>query len=80
VIGVALKQVAAATIAGLVAGLAAAALLSNNLAPFIYGVSTRDWLSFGIAPLLLLLMGVAACVVPARRVAHTDPVQVLREI
>jgi ABC-type antimicrobial peptide transport system permease subunit len=80
VIGVALKQVAAATIAGLVAGLAAAAVLSNNLAPFIYGVSTRDWLSFGIAPLLLLLMGVAACVVPARRVAHTDPVQVLREI
>jgi putative ABC transport system permease protein len=80
VIGVALKQVAVATIAGLVAGLAAAAVLSNNLAPFIYGVSTRDWLSFGIAPLLLLLMGVAACVVPARRVAHTDPVQVLREI
>ena len=80
VIGVALKHVAVAMIAGLVIGLAAAAALSNQLSPFIYGVSTRDWLSFGVAPVALLLMGIAACIVPARRVAQTDPVEVLREI
>ena len=50
VIGVALKQMSIAMIAGLAIGLAASAVLSNNLTPFIYGVSTRDWLSFGVAP------------------------------
>jgi predicted permease len=79
VIHVALKQMSVAMIAGVIVGLAASAALSNNLAPFIYGVSTRDWLSFGVAPIVLLIAGAIACVVPARRVAQTDPVQVLRE-
>ena len=80
VIGVALKHVTVAMIAGVLIGLGAAAALSNSLSPFIYGVSARDWLSFGVAPVVLLLMGLVACVVPARRVAQTDPIQVLREI
>ena len=80
IVAVALKQMSIAMIAGLAIGVAASAALSSNLAPFIYGVSTRDWLSFGIAPLVLLIAGVLACIVPARRVAQTDPVQVLREI
>jgi predicted permease len=80
VIGVAVKQISVAIAAGLAIGIALAVGLSNNLAPFLYGVSTTDWLSFGVAPIVLLLVGVAACVVPARRVAQTDPVQVLREI
>jgi len=79
VVGVALKQMAVAIAAGLGTGLAASALLSNNLAPFIYGVSTLDWLSFGIAPAVLLIVGAIACIMPARRVAQTDPVVVLRE-
>lgn len=79
VVRVVLKQMGFAMIAGLLIGLAASAALSNNLAPFIYGVSTRDWLSFGLAPLVLVIVGVIACVVPARRVARTDPVAVLRE-
>jgi ABC-type lipoprotein release transport system permease subunit len=54
--------------------------LSNQLSPFIYGVSTRDWISFGVAPVVLAIVGVVACVAPARRVARTDPVAVLREI
>lgn len=79
VIRTALTQMALATMAGLVTGLAASAVLSNNLSPFIYGVSTLDWLSFGVAPVVLLAVGAVACVMPARRVAQTDPVQVLRE-
>ena len=80
VIGVALKQMGIAMIAGVAIGLAASAVLSNNLSPFIYGVSTRDMLSFAVAPIVLLIAGAIACIVPARRVAQTDPVQVLREI
>jgi putative ABC transport system permease protein len=80
IIGVALKQMGVAMIAGLAIGLGASAALSNNLTPFVYGVSARDWISYGVAPIVLLMVGVIACVVPARRVAQTDPVQVLREI
>ena len=79
VIRVALKQMSIAMIAGLVIGLALSAGLSNTLSPFVYGVSTLDWISFGVAPIVLLIAGVFACVVPARRVARTDPVQILRE-
>jgi putative ABC transport system permease protein len=80
VIGVALKQVGVAVVAGLAGGVGVAMALSNNLSPFLYGVAATDWLSFGVAPAALLLVGIAACIVPARRVARTDPVQVLREI
>jgi putative ABC transport system permease protein len=79
VIGTALRQMAIATLAGLAIGLASSAALANNLEPFVYGVSTLDWLSFGIAPIVLLIVVAIACVMPARRVAQTDPVQVLRE-
>jgi putative ABC transport system permease protein len=80
IIGAALKQIGVAMIAGLTIGLVASTALSNNLTPFVYGVSSRDWISYGVAPIVLLLVGIVACAVPARRVAQTDPVQVLREI
>jgi putative ABC transport system permease protein len=50
-----------------------------RLAPFLYGVSATDPLSFVLAPIVLMLAGIAACAVPARRVAQTDPMTVLRE-
>jgi len=80
VVRVALKQITVAMLAGVTTGLAASAALSNYLSTFVYGVSTRDWLSFGVAPIVLVLAGTLACIVPARKVARTDPVQVLREI
>jgi len=79
VIAVALKQMGIAIAVGMAIGVGVSAGLSDQLTPFVYGVSTHDWISFGIAPLVLVIAGVIACVVPARRVAQTDPVQVLRE-
>jgi ABC-type antimicrobial peptide transport system permease subunit len=80
VIRVALTQISVALLAGLAIGVAMAMALSNNLAPFLYGVPATDWLSFGVAPLALIAVGIAACLVPARRVARTDPIQVLRQV
>jgi hypothetical protein len=80
VVGVALQQISVALVAGLGAGLALALAFASNLSPFLYGVSTTDWISFGVAPIALIAVGVAACVFPARRVARTDPISVLREI
>jgi predicted permease len=79
VVAVALRHLSIAMAAGVIAGLGVSAALSSYLAPFLYGVSTRDVWSFGVAPLVLLTAGALACIVPARRVAKTDPVVVLRE-
>jgi putative ABC transport system permease protein len=80
VISVALKQISVALIVGLLTGIALAAAFANRLSPFLYGVAPTDWISFGIAPVALIAVGIAACLVPARRVARTDPVQVLRQV
>jgi ABC-type antimicrobial peptide transport system permease subunit len=80
VLGVALKQISVALIVGLMTGIALAVVFANRLSPFLFGVSSTDWISFVIAPVALIAVGIAACLVPARRVARTDPVQVLRQV
>lgn len=79
VVRVALSQISMSLIAGLAAGVGIAVALAGNLAPFLYGVPVTDWISFAAGPLFLLVAGTLACAVPARRVARTDPIQVLRE-
>lgn len=74
-----LAQMALAMAGGVTIGLLLALALSANFAQFVYGVSTRDWVSFAAGPVLLLVAGSLACIVPARRVANTDPLQVLRD-
>lgn len=79
VIATAVLQFALAIATGVVAGLAATAALAEQLSPFVYGISTLDWISFGVAPLILVSVAFVACVVPAMRAATIDPLQVLRE-
>ncbi len=79
VVAVALKQVSIAMILGVATGIALSMALASNLAPFLYGVPAGDWISFAAGPAFLLAAGVLACAAPARRVAQTDPIQVLRE-
>ncbi len=79
VVGAALRQISISMAAGVAAGVGIAIALSNYLSPFLYGVSSDDWVSFAAGPACLLMAGVLACIVPARRVANTDPIQVLRE-
>ncbi len=79
IVGLVVRQMAFTTGGGLVVGLVAAWTLSTTLAPFVYGVSSKDWLSFTASTVLLLLAGIVACVVPARRVARTNPMEVLRQ-
>ena len=78
VIAVALKQMTLAMIAGLAIGLSVSAALSKYLAPFIYGISTRDWLSFGLAPIAVLIVAVSHASSRRGEWRKTDPVTVLR--
>ena len=66
------------SIAGLIVGLLAAFMLSSTLEAILYGVRSRDVLSFGVAGVALLVVTAIAAVIPARRAIRVDPVTVLR--
>jgi ABC-type antimicrobial peptide transport system permease subunit len=63
---------------GGVLGLAGALVLSRWLESLVYGVSVRDVFSFSMASVVLVLVGLAAAYLPARRAARVDPIAVLR--
>jgi predicted permease len=67
------------TIVGLAIGVAGAAILTRTLAGLIYGVGTLDPLTFAAVPVLLCLVALLACFLPARRAALVDPITTLRQ-
>ncbi|MBX6365137.1 MAG: ABC transporter permease, partial [Gemmatimonadetes bacterium] len=64
---------------GAVLGMLVSLGLARLLSTFLYGVRPADPLSLAAATGGLLLVGVVAALVPARRAATTDPAVVLRE-
>jgi len=65
-------------IMGTLLGLPAAFWTSRLLARFLFGVESRDPLTYAAVASLLLTICLAASAVPARRATKVDPVQVLR--
>jgi len=66
------------TAAGLVIGLVAAFFLSQSLSTLIYGISTRDIVTFLVVPLVLIGVSIVACAAPAWRATRIDPLVALR--
>jgi ABC-type lipoprotein release transport system permease subunit len=64
---------------GIVLGVAATAVLARLLSALLYGVSAVDPLALLAGSGALLLVGVLAALVPARRAGMTDPALTLRE-
>ena len=72
------RQGLGVTTCGLAVGMIVSALAARRLQPLLFGIQPLDHLSFAIVPLILLAVALAACALPARRAAATDPGTTLR--
>jgi ABC-type antimicrobial peptide transport system permease subunit len=66
-------------IAGAVVGIAAALALARFMTSFVFDIETRDPLAFVAAPLVLVVVTLAAVVIPAVRASRVSPVLALRD-
>jgi predicted permease len=73
-----LREGVSATVAGVGLGIIAASVLTRLMTSLLFGTSPLDPLSFSLGPALLVIVGVAASLVPALRAAAIDPGTVLR--
>lgn len=77
-VGLVLREGLAICAVGLLIGMPLALAASRWVSTFLYGVAPHDALTFTLVPLALLAIAAVACVIPARRAAHLDPLRVLR--
>ena len=78
VLKIVLGQGARLALLGLVIGLAAAAGLTRLMITILYGVSPTDPLTFSAVAIVLTLVALVACYIPARRAVRVDPLVALR--
>ena len=73
-----LRQGARLVVIGIVAGLAGYLALSQVVGRLLYGIAATDPLTLAVAPLILALVALAACLIPARRATRVNPMTALR--
>ena len=66
------------TLTGIVVGIACSLVLAHFLSSMLYGVTAVDPITFAEVSFLLILVGVFACYLPARRALRVDPLIALR--
>ena len=66
------------TASGIVLGAVAALTLTRLMGNMLYKVSPRDPFAFGLAFVIMIIVALAACFLPAWRATRIDPVRALR--
>jgi putative ABC transport system permease protein len=78
VLGLVVRQGMAPVLAGVALGLAGALALTRAVAGLLYEVTPSDPATLSAAALLLTLVALAACYLPARKAASVDPTVALK--
>jgi putative ABC transport system permease protein len=73
-----LSQGARLTLLGIGLGIVAALIVTRLMATLLFGISATDPMTFTAVALLLALVALAACYMPARRATRVDPIVALR--
>jgi putative ABC transport system permease protein len=63
---------------GITLGIAVSLAVTRLMAALLYGTSATDPLTFAAVAVLLALVALAACYLPARRATRLDPIVALR--
>jgi predicted permease len=79
VLGMVLRSGLALAGTGLVLGVLAAVGATRLMRSLLFGVSATDTTTFVAAPIVLAVVAVAACIIPATRATKVDPVDALRD-
>lgn len=79
VLGLILKQGMSLVVTGVLIGFGAALVMGRLLSRMLYGVSASDPVSVAAAALVLFIVALLACYLPAWRASRVDPLVALRE-
>jgi putative ABC transport system permease protein len=78
VLGLVIKQGMSLTLIGVILGLAASVAVTRLMRDLLFEVSPTDPVTFTSIAILLALVALVACYLPARRAANVDPMVALR--
>jgi len=79
VIGLVLKEGTIVAVAGAIIGLGGAYLVGRAMQSTLYGVNAMDSFAVGTTAVLLLVVALLACLIPALRASRVEPMIALRE-
>jgi ABC-type antimicrobial peptide transport system permease subunit len=79
VMGLILRQGMLLVGIGVAIGIAASVLVGRALSTLLFNVSPLDPISLTAASVVLMLVALAACYLPARRASRVDPLVALRD-
>lgn len=68
----------AMVLAGVVIGLGVTAIFTRSISGLLYGIRNFDAISFFVSAIVLIVVALVACWLPARRAMRVDPIIALR--
>jgi putative ABC transport system permease protein len=78
ILGLAFRPGLLLTATGTLVGLGASIVVTRLMSGLLFGVSASDPMTFAAVPVLLGIVTMAACLIPARRATRVSPMQVLK--